>query len=122
MVLGLGVGVGLLTLKQASARVRGLLGGTVALVVVWMFINIPGFDDVWASGPDGNRERALHSGFALLGGMAGWILALGWMADPNALSLHTFYKMRLVRAYLGASNKERRARGPANAAPGPTHT
>ena len=110
IVLALAIGVGLLTLSQASARVRGLLGATVALVAVWMFINLPGFDYVWASGPDGDRADALHSGFALLGAMSGWILALGWMADPNALSLHTFYKMRLVRAYLGASNKARRNR------------
>ena len=119
IVVALAAGVGLLTLKQASARVRGLLGATVALVVVWMFIHLPGFDDVWASGPDGNRETALHSGFALLGALSGWILALGWMADPNALSLHTFYKMRLVRAYLGASNKERRARSHDIAEPDP---
>jgi len=32
---------------------------------------------VWASGPDGDRADALHSGFALLGAMSGWILALG---------------------------------------------
>ena len=120
MVLALAVGVGLLTLKQASARVRGLLGATVALVVAWMFIHLPGFDDVWASGPDGNRENALHSGFALLGALSGWVLALGWMADPNALSLHTFYKARLVRAYLGASNKERRARSHDIAEPDPS--
>ena len=56
IVVALAAGAGLLTLKQASARVRGLLGATVALVVVWMFINLPGFDDVWASGPDGNRR------------------------------------------------------------------
>jgi len=120
IVLALAVGTGLLTLGQASARVRGLLGATVSLVVVWMFINLPGFDDVWASGPDGNRESALHSGFALLGAMSGWILALGWMADPNALSLHTFYKMRLVRAYLGASNKERRKQSHDIADPDPS--
>ena len=51
--------------------------------------------------------------------MAGWILALGWMADPNALSLHTFYKMRVVRAYLGASNKKRHARSHDIADPDP---
>jgi hypothetical protein len=120
IVMALAVGTGLFTLSQASARVRGLLGATVSLVVVWMFINLPGFDDVWASGPDGNRESALHSGFALLGAMSGWILALGWMADPNALSLHTFYKMRLVRAYLGASNKERRKQSHDIADPDPS--
>jgi predicted acylesterase/phospholipase RssA len=36
-----------------------------------------------------------------------WVVALGWTADPNALSLHSFYKSRLVRAYLGASNPAR---------------
>lgn len=36
-----------------------------------------------------------------------FVATLGWMADPNALSIHSFYKGRLVRAYLGASNKNR---------------
>ena len=36
-----------------------------------------------------------------------WVVALGWAADPNALSLHAFYRSRLVRAYLGASNPAR---------------
>ncbi len=37
------------------------------------------------------------------------LMLIGWTTDPNSLSLHTFYKMRLVRAYLGASNPERTA-------------
>lgn len=45
--------------------------------------------------------------FGLLGALLTWVIAMGWMADPNALSMHTFYKSRLVRAYLGASNKHR---------------
>lgn len=40
----------------------------------------------------------------LLGTLLTWVVAFGWMADPNSLSLHLFYKSRLVRAYLGASN------------------
>jgi hypothetical protein len=36
-----------------------------------------------------------------------WVIALGWMADPNAISMYGFYKGRLVRAYLGASNPKR---------------
>jgi hypothetical protein len=32
---------------------------------------------------------------------------MGWLADPNLLSLHGFYKSRLSRAYLGASNTAR---------------
>ncbi|HEX2093780.1 MAG TPA: hypothetical protein VHG28_15365 [Longimicrobiaceae bacterium] len=39
-----------------------------------------------------------------------WVLGLGWMADPNMVSLHSFYKARLVRAYMGASNRERGSR------------
>jgi hypothetical protein len=31
-------------------------------------------------------------------------LALGWVVDPNLISLHQFYRARIVRAYLGASN------------------
>jgi hypothetical protein len=36
-----------------------------------------------------------------------WLVALGWMLDPNGVSMHHFYKSRLVRAYLGASNPRR---------------
>lgn len=50
---------------------------------------------------------ALYAGLSLLTFMGSWVVALGWMADPNALSLHTFYRARLVRAYLGASNWKR---------------
>ncbi|MEP6764010.1 MAG: hypothetical protein ABJB66_06850 [Gemmatimonadaceae bacterium] len=46
----------------------------------------------------------LHAGlfFAYLCGS--WVIALGWMIDPNLTSMHNFYKARLTRAYLGASN------------------
>ena len=36
-----------------------------------------------------------------------WIVGVGYTVDPNSVSLHEFYKARLVRAYLGASNKAR---------------
>ncbi len=45
--------------------------------------------------------------FGLFGTSLTWVLAMGWMADPNRLSLHEFYRSRLVRAYLGASNNYR---------------
>ncbi|MCA1634515.1 MAG: hypothetical protein LC802_12680 [Acidobacteria bacterium] len=45
--------------------------------------------------------------FGLFGVSLTWVVAMGWMADPNRLSLHNFYRARLVRAYLGASNKYR---------------
>jgi hypothetical protein len=43
----------------------------------------------------------------LLAAICVWVGALGWMVDPNAVSMHQFYKSRLVRAYLGASNVRR---------------
>lgn len=43
----------------------------------------------------------------LLTAICVWVAALGWMVDPNAVSMHQFYKGRLVRAYLGASNMVR---------------
>jgi hypothetical protein len=45
----------------------------------------------------------------LISTILGWVLALGWLADPNALTIHGFYKARLVRAYMGASNDRRHA-------------
>ncbi|HEX8162680.1 MAG TPA: hypothetical protein VF538_12485 [Pyrinomonadaceae bacterium] len=48
--------------------------------------------------------------FAFVGVMLTWVVALGWLHDPNATSMHTFYKGRLVRAYLGASNPMRQTR------------
>ena len=45
----------------------------------------------------------------LIGTVLGWVLALGWLADPNLLTMHGFYKARLIRAYLGASNEQRAA-------------
>jgi hypothetical protein len=37
-----------------------------------------------------------------------WVVGLGWTIDPNLVSLHNFYKGRIVRAYLGASNVDER--------------
>lgn len=46
--------------------------------------------------------------FGCISTVMGWVLALGWLLDPNVLTLHAFYKARLVRAYMGASNDARR--------------
>jgi hypothetical protein len=54
-------------------------------------------------GDNANQVRLLLGFFALLTS----VILIGWTTDPNRLSLHTFYKMRLVRAYLGASNPNR---------------
>jgi hypothetical protein len=40
--------------------------------------------------------------------LVAWVVGLGWMVDPNLVARHNFYKARLVRAYLGASNLEQR--------------
>jgi hypothetical protein len=53
-------------------------------------------------------QMLIHAAIGLLAMVFAWIIALGWMADPNVLSLHAFYKSRLVRAYLGASNDRRK--------------
>jgi hypothetical protein len=47
-------------------------------------------------------------GAALIAMLFSLVTGLGWMADPNLLALHNFYKARLVRAYLGASNATER--------------
>ena len=44
---------------------------------------------------------------ALIGVALAFVVGLGWLTDPNYLSLHGFYRARLVRAYLGASNEAR---------------
>ena len=60
----------------------------------------------YIAGPTGLSILTLVS---LVSICLGWVVAMGWLADPNALTIHAFYKARLIRAYLGASNAERRA-------------
>jgi hypothetical protein len=43
--------------------------------------------------------------FAL--GLLGFGVAMAYTIDPNRFSLHAVYRDRLIRAYLGASNKQR---------------
>ncbi len=50
------------------------------------------------------EARFAVAGIALMSLLVALVNGLGWMADPNLLSLHNFYKARLVRAFLGASN------------------
>lgn len=56
-----------------------------------------------------NKEstKLLHVSLGFFATTITWVIALGWMADPNAISMYGFYKGRLVRAYLGASNPKR---------------
>ena len=57
--------------------------------------------------------RVLESGSAAWLGVLGGIfflagVGLSWRVDVNEFSLHHFYRNRLVRCYLGASNPERK--------------
>jgi len=53
------------------------------------------------------RLSLMASTVTLISLAISFVAVVGWMIDPNAISIHTFYKARLVRAYLGASNRER---------------
>ena len=62
----------------------------------------------------GDYWQALGNGNALWLAVIGGIfcltgLGLSWRVDVNDFSLHHFYRNRLVRCYLGASNPERKA-------------
>jgi hypothetical protein len=81
--------------RGGNPRAIGLLAGAYAVLAAFALI---GFWPEW---------KSLHAVVGLIGGVLAWVIAFGWLADPNALSLHTFYQTRLVRAYLGASNRER---------------
>jgi hypothetical protein len=56
----------------------------------------------------GDQGFAALTLVGLVATILGWVVALGWLSDPNLLTMHDFYKARLVRAYMGASNAERR--------------
>lgn len=55
-----------------------------------------------------STELSAHIAIGMIAGVVAWSVALGWVVDPNPLSMHEFYKARLTRAYLGASNPKRR--------------
>ncbi|HEX6097301.1 MAG TPA: hypothetical protein VF432_13310 [Thermoanaerobaculia bacterium] len=62
---------------------------------------------VCAFAPTEHAWRALAM-FGCISTIMGWVLSLGWLANPNMLTVHAFYRARLVRAYMGASNDARR--------------
>lgn len=47
---------------------------------------------------------------AVLGGALGYVALVAAFLNPDEVGLHAFYRSRLVRAYLGASNPEARVR------------
>lgn len=88
---------GLLTLACASAALCILSNGTFIVPL---------------------KYEAAVLAFQWIALLIGAVVALGWLADPNLLSLHAFYKARLARAYLGASNTARENEEITDAAPG----
>ncbi|HKQ53257.1 MAG TPA: hypothetical protein VJT74_12865, partial [Pyrinomonadaceae bacterium] len=88
--------------KGDNRRSLWLLGAAYAVLAVLFVIGLL-VPTVTANKP----VMVLLTALGLLAGLMVWIIALGWMVDPNAVSMHQFYKGRLVRAYLGASNVRR---------------
>ncbi|MEO8449189.1 MAG: hypothetical protein ABI647_05325, partial [Gemmatimonadota bacterium] len=75
---------------------------------------------VLANGGLGNllQGTALLAALLWIALLVGAVVGIGWLADPNLLSMHGFYKGRLTRAYLGASNTARDNEEITEAAPG----
>jgi hypothetical protein len=86
-----------------NRRPLWLLTGVAAAMLAVLFFSLSG---------SGGQQNVLlaQAVVGLLALSLGLVIALGWLADPNALSMHQFYRDRLVRAYLGASNVVRRER------------
>lgn len=82
------------------ARARQLFVGVVIVLALLVTFHVL-LPDSWV---------VVDMSVALLGAVLAWVITLGWMIDPNALSLHLLYRSRLVRAYLGASNEKRKDR------------
>ncbi|MBI1733531.1 MAG: patatin-like phospholipase family protein [Candidatus Rokubacteria bacterium] len=90
---------------EQRRRAVVLFGFCGATVVLFLFASLR----LWCN--PSTPTIASYAGLSLLVVVLAWVLTVGWMSDPNALGLHTFYKSRLVRAYLGASNPERHVSG-----------
>lgn len=101
--------VGLLLLLATAVHVAtGLVFDLDATVELWHFNNVGWAtlsSDYWEvlKSPPVYWLVILGVIFFLVG------LALSWRVDVNDFSLHHFYRNRLVRCYLGASNPDRKA-------------
>jgi hypothetical protein len=89
----------LVTGRGANERSLGLMAGGFLMFVLLGAAACTGTDAAW-------RAMAM---VGCISSILGWVLSLGWLADPNSLTVHGFYKARLVRAYMGASNERRGA-------------
>ena len=97
-----------------------LVVSTVVQIAIGLVFNLGDTTELWWSNGEQNWKvisgdywRILESGSAAwLAGVGGifFLAALGlsWRVDVNDFSLHHFYRNRLVRCYLGASNDQRK--------------
>jgi hypothetical protein len=98
----------------SNRRSLWLLGAVTATMLTMLLFSLYGTgNEAQLNPPSLTFIGSTHVMFAyavvcLLTLSLGLVIALGWLADPNSLSMHGFYKERLVRAYLGASNVTRR--------------
>jgi hypothetical protein len=101
-VLG-GIAATLVLLIFELIQGRGVNTRCIALTVIGCTI----FVFVGAALGAGTLGRDALTLVGLIATILGWVIALGWLADPNLLTMHGFYKARLIRAYMGASNVAR---------------
>ncbi len=80
-----------------NTRPYWLLGFAYVWLAVLLFLGVPA----------DSRFGTIRLTLAVISTVMAWALAVGWTVDPNLISLHHFYKSRLTRAYLGASNPKR---------------
>ena len=87
--------------KRANDRTRMLLilASFAFATVIAFSVNDPTLAD--------RSTRLLFIALATAQTALAAAIGLGWMTDPNLVALHSFYKSRLVRGYLGASNTAR---------------
>lgn len=99
VVAGVMATLSLLLLEVAAGRGANTRCIALSIIACTMFVLIGATMSL-----PGTTAHAALTIVALVSIILGWVLALGWLADPNALTIHAFYKARLVRAYMGASN------------------
>lgn len=101
--------VGLVVLLVTAVHIgTGLAFDYNETAELWHFNNVDWTalaGDYW--GILGKPHATLLAGLGAIFFLAG--LGLSWRVDVNDFSLHHFYRNRLVRCYLGASNKDRKA-------------
>jgi hypothetical protein len=87
----------------ANATPYVFASGLLLLLAIGLFVllqNLQSLQLRWLQGP------WLVAGCLALSALLGCILA--WRVDVNEFSMHLFYRNRLIRCYLGATNRSRR--------------